>query len=583
MTTRDASPTSNRIGHRSGRRLHRRAVLGVGAAAAGAIAAACGPSQSAEPRPTTSAGTQPTTAAGAQQAQGRPGGTLRISTLGGLTKVFHPYPESQHNTTPHSDAWTLMGTGLIGIDWDKLDYVADPRRHMATAMPAVSNGNRTYTFTLRDNLKWSDGKPIVADDFNYAWEQASKSENNWVGFGTVVNRIESFRADGKTVTVTLKEPLSRLLALSIAGGIGPVPKHIWEGKSWLDAASNPELLKPTVVNGPYMPGELGAERHTFVKNPNWWGKAPNLNEVVMVSANPQTVLELLKTKQVEQAQSFPPALVREAKAIPHANFYEWAGAVGSYRVMQFNLQRPFLADKRVREALCRAINRQDLVQFEDDMAEPQFGLYPNKFGYANSAVEKYDFNVNRAKALLQEAGYTLQGNVLRDRSGQPVKLEILWPTTSAPRGKMATYAQGQWKELGIETTVTGMEFNAMVDRYQRQKDFDIVMGAFSQTGIDPDTINSQYKSDGTQNAGGYKNARVDELFAQGAAELDETKRRAIYNEIQKLVVDDLPVYPMLTLKTFTAFDKRVTGVVPLKGGDILRQNNLQLLDWALTS
>ncbi|CAA9227245.1 MAG: Oligopeptide ABC transporter, periplasmic oligopeptide-binding protein OppA, partial [uncultured Chloroflexi bacterium] len=154
-----------------------------------------------------------------------------------------------------------MGAGLIGIDWEKLDYVADPRMHMATALPAISNGNRTYTFTLRDNLKWSDGKPIAADDFNYAWEQASKRENNWVSFGTVVGRIESFKADGKTVTVTLKETLSRLLGLAIAGSIGPLPKHVWEGKSWLDAAANPELLKPTVVSGPYVPGNLGAEQH----------------------------------------------------------------------------------------------------------------------------------------------------------------------------------------------------------------------------------------------------------------------------------------------------------------------------------
>jgi peptide/nickel transport system substrate-binding protein len=189
--------------------------------------------------------------------------------------------------------------------------------------------------------------------------------------------------------------------------------------------------------------------------------------------------------------------------------------------------------------------------------------------------------MNRAKALLTEAGFTLNAGVLRDKAGQPVKLEILWPTTSQPRGKMATYAQQQWKELGVEVTVTGMEFNAMVDRYSRLKDFDVVMGSFSQSGIDPDGINSQYRSDGSQNAGGYNNPRVDELLKQGSVELDEAKRKTIYNDIQKLVVDDLPVYPMLTLKTFTAFDKKVTGVTPLKGGDILRQNNMQVLDWSI--
>src|SRR5688500_4075360 len=147
--------------------LRRRGVLGASAGVFGAIAAACGPAQTA-PSPTAAPGGQ--TQAQPTQAAARQGGTLRISTLGGLTKVFHPYPESQHNTTPHSDAWTLMSAGLIGIDWDKLDYAADQRRHMATAMPTVSNGNKTYTFTLRPNLKWSDGRPITAADFQFAWD-----------------------------------------------------------------------------------------------------------------------------------------------------------------------------------------------------------------------------------------------------------------------------------------------------------------------------------------------------------------------------------------------------------------------------
>jgi peptide/nickel transport system substrate-binding protein len=148
---------------------------------------------------------------------------------------------------------------------------------------------------------------------------------------------------------------------------------------------------------------------------------------------------------------------------------------------------------------------------------------------------------------------------------------------------MATYAQGQWKELGIDAQVTGMEFNAMVDRYQRQKDFDVVMGAFSQSGLDPDGIKSQFTTTGTQNAGGYSNPRVDQLFEQGSMEQDEARRKQIYDEIQTIVVGELPQYSMLTLKSFTAFDKKVAGVTPLKGGDILRQNNMQVLDWSLSS
>jgi ABC-type transport system substrate-binding protein len=130
--------------------------------------------------------------------------------------------------------------------------------------------------------------------------------------------------------------------------------------------------------------------------------------------------------------------------------------------------------------------------------------------------------------------------------------------------------------------VTGMEFNAFVDRYQRLKDFDVAMGAFS-AGLDPDGVTTQIQTGGSQNANGYSNARIDALLPQGLKEQDETKRKAIYDEIQKIYMDDLANYYMITLKNFTAFDKKVKDVVPLKGGDILRQNNTQVLDWWLES
>lgn len=514
-------------------------------------------------------------------AQPRKGGELRASTLGGAPKVLHPYPEPQHNTTPLADASTLLWAGLISIDYNTLDWFADPRQDLAREMPRITNNGRTFTFTLRDNVKWSDGRPITSADFLFAWEHASKEENNFVGLDDL-ERIESFRtSDAKTIEVTLKEPLARFLALGTAAGIGPLPKHVWEGKPWYDPDRNPEVLKPSVVSGPYLPKEISAERHSYTRNPNWWGKSPNIDEIVFVAASPTTTLELLNTRQVEWAQNFPPAQYADAKRIGHANVVEWSGATGSYRVIEFNLRRPLIADKRVREALVRAINRADLIQFEEDLAVPQFGAYTQgNTKWVNNNVQRYDFDLNRSRQLLEQAGMRLDGGVLRDPAAQPVRLDILWPTTSQPRGKMATYLQQQWKQLGIDATVTGLEFNAFVDRYQRQKDFDVVMGSFS-AGLDPDGVKSQIKTDGTQNATGYSNPRVDALVEQGAVEQDDRRRKEIYDEIQRIVVDDLPVYYMITLKNFTAFDRKVGGVAPLKGGDILRQNNMQVMDWFL--
>jgi peptide/nickel transport system substrate-binding protein len=526
---------------------------------------------------------------GAAPGGGRPGssdtpkrgGTLYVSTLGGAPKVLHPYPEPQNNTSPLGDASTLMWGSLINIDYNTLDFTVDPTRSMAREMPRVSSDGRVYTFTLRDDVKWSDNRPITTEDILFTYDSIRKPENNCVCLDDV-DRIDSVRAlDAKSVEVTLKEPLARFLGLGTAA-IGPVPKHVWEGKPWLDPAGNPEVLKPSVVSGPYLPKELGAERHSYVRNPNYWGKQPNIDEIVFVGATPSTTLELLKTGQVQWAQNFPPSQYAEAKRLRGINVVEWAGAIGTYRLIEFNLKRPPLSDKRVREALIRALNRADFVQFEDDLAVPQYSfMTQGNTRWVNNNVEHFDFDLNRARQLLQEAGYRLDGSVLRDQSGQQVRLDIVWPTTSQPRGKMATYMQQQWRQIGVEASVTGLDFNAFVDKVQRGKDFDVAMGAFGG-GIDPDDVKSQIKTDGTQNVTGYSNARVDQLIEQGAVEQDERRRKEIYDEMQRIVVDDLAVFNLITTKSFTAFDQKVKGVSPLKGGDILTSNNLQVVDWYIS-
>jgi peptide/nickel transport system substrate-binding protein len=520
-------------------------------------------------------------AATGSTTEAKAGGVLRVSTLGPPPKVFHPYPEDQYYTGPHSDAWTLLGASLISIDWDKLDYMADPRQDMAKDLPKISNDGRTFTYTLRDDIKWSDGKPITVDDFTFAFENARKPENNYIGIDDL-ERIESFRApDAKTIEVTLDKQYAKFLAIGYSS-VSPVPKHIWQGKPWNDPQGNPELLRPTVVNGPYQLQSVDTEQAVFARNPNWWGKKPNFDQIVMLSGTPATALEFLKTGRADWAEQFPPAQYSEAKALDSANVVEWTGATGTYRVMLYNTKRPLLSDKRVREALARAINRQDLIQYENDLATPQYGFYTQgNTKWLNPNVEKYDFDLNKSKQLLRDAGFELQGTTLR-KDGQPVTLEIIYPTTSEPRKKLATYLQQQWKQLGIDATVTGLEFTTFTDKYARQKDFDIAMGTYGGGSFDPESTSSQIKSTGTQNSTGYSNPRVDQLIELGVVEQDDAKRKQIYDEIQKIVMDDLPAYYMVTTKNFTAFSKKVQGVKPLKGGDILQQNNAQFMDWAVT-
>ena len=494
------------------------------------------------------------------------GGTLIISSLAAkLSATLHPYPDNSSYTSSHTDVATLIWSGgLLEFDANTLEYKPDMAREYR-----VSPDGKTFTFTLRDDLKWSDGTPITVDDFLYAYEQASNPENDYVGLDDV-QRIASFTApDPKTIVVALKEVYARDVATGVANSIAPVPTKVWKGKPWNDPTGNPEILNPSVVIGPYQVKEFKvAEQATYEPLTTHYAGRPSLEQIVWKPTPQPTVgFELLKSGQTNWAYNLPPAQLPEAEKNPDLNVLKWTAANGTYRVLEFNLTRPFLADKKVREAIARSLSRQDMIQVaEGGLGTPMFSfINPANTKWYNPNVEKYDFDMTRAKSLLQEAGYTLDGGVLKGKDGQPIKLVVPYPTSSAPRGKIATYMQQQLKQLGIELEVRGLDFNAYVDTVSKQKDYDLSLAAYGGGSIDPDLgPKAQLISTGQQNITGFKNEQVDTLFNQGAVEQDATKRKAIYDQLQKIVTDDLPVYYQYSVLSFTAFSKKVSGPTPNK-------------------
>jgi peptide/nickel transport system substrate-binding protein len=494
---------------------------------------------------------------------GRAGGTFTIAELGPLPKTLHPYPDS----ATYTDAWTsvaslLWSGGLLDLDATTLEYVP----YLASTWD-VSPDGKTFTFTLRDGLKWSDGQPITVDDFLFAWQNASLEENDFVGLEDL-QRINACTApDPKTLVIALKETLARDVAIAVVNTVVAVPKHVWEGKPWGDPAANPEILRPTVVSGPYLLKEWkDAESATLVRNPNWFNGSASFDQIVLKPGQQPTVAyELLKSGQAQWARQIPPSQYGEAKQNPNVNMLEWTAANSAFRVLDFNLQNEFLKDKRVREALARALNRPDVIQVAElNLGQPQYAfLNPSNTRWFASNVEHYDFDLNRARQLLQEAGYRLEGGRLLDSANQPIRLTVLYPVSSGPRAKIAAYLQQQYKQLGIDIEVKGLDANAYFEE-AKQKHFDLSLNTWGGGSIDPDTSKSQLVTGGTQNYTGFSNPTVDDLFKRGASELDETKRKQLYDQVQQLVSSELPSFYLYSLTSFSPVSKQLLGVQPNK-------------------
>ena len=153
---------------------------------------------------------------------------------------------------------------------------------------------------------------------------------------------------------------------------------------------------------------------------------------------------------------------------------------------------------------------------ENGLGQPQYSfINPANTKWYNPNVEKYDFDMEKAKQLLQEAGYKLQGSTLMWPNGQPVKLQVLYPVSSAPRAKIATYMQQQYKQLGIDLEVKGLDANAYFEE-AKKKNFDLSLGTWGGGSIDPDLASKgSFDQRRAAELTGFNNKDVDDLFTQG--------------------------------------------------------------------
>jgi len=349
---------------------------------------------------------------------------------------------------------------------------------------------------------------------------------------------------------------------------------VWDGKPWYDAAKNPEILKPTVTSGPYMVESWDPKAQGVLKaNPNWYRGKTNYDQVIFKGGSAATVVEAVKTGQADWAFNFPPANYAAAKADPALNVVDWSAANGTFRFMEYNTKRPATSDKAIRTAINYAIDRDNLIKLaEAGHGVPQFTFMNPASPFYNKSVSEYKYNIETAKKTLADAGYKLDGGKLMGKDGKAIELTVIFPTSSNPRKLIATYLQQQLQQLGISVKVDGKEFNAFLEQLTKTKDFDISLSATGGGLPDPDAFKSYAISTGTQNNTAYNNPKVDELFKSGAKELDTTKRKAIYDEAQKILSDDTPIFFLWNIASYSLFNKKVQGVVP-NNGDQLYYND----------
>lgn len=428
-------------------------------------------------------------------------------------------------------------------------YNADKVQYFLAESMTPSADHLSYTAKLRKNVKWSDGKPFTADDVVFTYDQMLKESNGGWAYSQLIfdgKPVKVEKVDDYTVKFTL--PTVSSAAMELLGDIFIMPKHIYDGEANIEKSS--KNAKP-VGTGPYKLAEYKAGQYVkLVANDNYFLGKPKIKNVVYRIIEDANTAQLALQKGELNALVVQPADISKIQK-SNKNLDVIPYGEGRVAYMDFNLSSKLVQNKDVRKAILYALNRKEIIDaayVSEKYAQPVYTFLPNESKYKSSDTEKYDYNMTKAKELLQKAGV------------KGLKLKLAYTNNNVAQQKQAAIVQQELKAVGIDVELLGMDSTALSEKMRKvQTDFDLVFGGYIM-GIDPDTFNSLFTSNSEVNYMHYKNSEIDRLFNEGRVEIDEAKRKEIYNQIQKIMQDDAVFYPILSNNRVLVIDKRIGGI-----------------------
>ena len=484
----------------------------------------------------------------------------------------------------------------------------------------VSADRQQIIFTLREGLKWSDGRTLDADDVVFTYNDVYLNEKIPADVKDIlrVGISRSFpqvkKLDRRRVEFTLSEPFAPFLRF--VGGLDILPAHILrETVETNDANGNPKFLstwgldadpQSVVGNGPYiMESFAPGQRVVFRRNPHYWrrdeaGNAqPYIERVVwQIVESSESQLVRFRSGELDAIATDPRAfeLLKREEKRGRFSIYEGGPDVAT-RFVGFNLnqasRKPDGEDPLVdpiksrwfntlafRQAVAYAIDRETMTNniYRGLGTQQHSPIYPISPYFLSPAagLKVYTYSPEKAKTLLLEAGfsYNSQGALL-DAEGNRVEFTLLVKAEEKPRVDMAAQIQQNLGEIGIKANLQTLNFNAILDRLARG-DWECYVGGFAGGSLDPHSGFNIWSSSGRLhqfNQGPQPGdpplynwtvsdweKEIDRLFIEGARELDETKRKAIYAKFQQIVQEQLPFFYLVNQLSLDAVRDRIQGI-----------------------
>lgn len=449
---------------------------------------------------------------------------------------------------------TQMVSGNIYEGLLRYNKKLEPQPGLAESW-TVSPDSKTYTFKLKQGVTWHDGKPFTSADVLFSIETLKVTHARARGNLVQLDKVEA--PDDHTVVFTLKQPFGPFIGIFEVGSMPMIPKHIYAGT---DIKTNPANNTP-IGTGPFMLKEW--KKGSFiqlVKNPNYHVKGkPYIDGIywqVIPDAAARSVAYETGKVDVLPGGSIENFDVPRVSKLPNTcvtgEGWEFFSPLAW---MWLNNRNPILANKKVRQAIMYAVDREfarDVIW--NGLGKVATGPSASTIKFYTDNVPKYPYDPAKAKALLKEAGY----------KGEKIRIMPLPYGETWQRWGEAVKQNLVDVGMNIETIATDVPGS---NQRNSEWDFDISFTYLYQygdpaLGVGRNYVSSQIvKGQLFNNLEGYSNPEVDKLFEEGAVATPDSKRKEIYEKVQKILVEDVPVAWLLELQFPTIMNCKVKNLI----------------------
>ncbi|MEH2591446.1 ABC transporter substrate-binding protein [Bradyrhizobium sp. AZCC 1721] len=488
--------------------------------------------------------------------------TAEAQTLRVMKSLDAPHYDGQRTTwSPTSDIVNMFQDTLVALDWDGKTTIP----YLAKSW-TISEDGKTYVFKLRDDVTFCSGKKFTAADVVYTFKRLKDPETK-APYAWRAGDIKEVRApDPYTVEYELNEPYSELL-LQLTMYTNAI--HNQES---VETLGKDYGIKGIDGTGPWCfeswqpRTEIVLKRHDAYK----WGpsmyqnKGPVKFEKLSIKIVPEDASRVaaIMGGQFDLTHQVPLQFIEQVKAAPNLTVQE---AKPNFQLMYYGykITRPMVADKRVREAMNIAINRAEIVKgIMLGNAEPAFTYVdPKALDFAEKTKNVIKEDVERAKKLLDEAGWKVAADGIREKDGMKLAPRVLFPqVTYFPRVSEAI--QGYMRKIGIDWKIVGFD-STIAPAEMGKQDFELwtVTVPYLSAG---ELMNIYFNSKNipTPNRMNWKDDETDEWLRAGRAALTDAERALNYARVQEKVTNEHLLMPVMNVAMYTTSSKKLKDVRP---------------------